>query len=85
MENYFSGYLAVRLGLEGSIASAFAGAAGPSFNPLCEGLNRIAMRLLEKRNSPRRGAKRCQLDDAEPSPHSDREIPAEAVQVSLRM
>ena len=49
VENYLSGYLSEQLGLEDRIVSAMTGAAvGLTFNPLREGLNRIALRLLGK-------------------------------------
>ena len=49
VENYLSGYLAERLGLEDRIVSAMIGAAvGLTFNPLRDGLNRLASRLMGK-------------------------------------
>lgn len=53
VENYLSGYLAESLGLEDRLVSAMAGAAvGLTFNPLREGLNRIALRLFGKTALP---------------------------------
>lgn len=53
VENYLSGYLAELLSLEDRFVSAMAGAAvGLTFNPLREGLSRIASRLQGRTASP---------------------------------